>query len=152
MMTIYICSMVRRSGIRLEKSPGSSDTDLNEHGKRWPRLTGEALKEAAFFLLFYQSVKKSQGNGGTGYWRKCRKYCTCHPDRPYSGDLLWTCGKARILPVFPRQFWIIFFHHPEHYQPPQGGESCLRSGGDADCGLPLEGHYFPGRIFRTRLF
>ena len=68
---------------------GAADIPLNDNGTRLARITGQALKEVPFFLLFYQPFKKGQRYGQPDFGGE---RCANFPGRENSGNFLRRVG------------------------------------------------------------
>ncbi|MGI6096159.1 MAG: histidine phosphatase family protein [Lachnospiraceae bacterium] len=111
---------------------GSSDTHLNENGREMAAKTGKGLKDIRFDLCFTSPLHRA---------RETAELVLGDPKIPIIADERlreisfgeWE-GKSTKGPnsPIPRDMLYCFFHKPEDYIPPKGGESleslCHRTG------------------------
>lgn len=97
---------------------GASDTELNEKGTALAEITGKALKEVPFSCCFTSPLKRA---------RDTAKLVLGEREIPIYDDerireISFGVWEGKDSALLPQEMLDNFFHHPEKYIPPEGGE------------------------------
>lgn len=117
-MKIYIMRHGQTDWNKAGRLQGRSDTDLNEHGKQLARLTGEALKGLPFSCIFTSPLKRARETALLAVGERAENIPVIADPR-----LLEICFGTYEGTIPDAAFLDVFFHHPERYQAPPGGET-----------------------------
>ena len=119
-MILYIVRHGQTKWNVQKRLQGASDTDLNENGIALAKVTGEALKEVPFSCCFTSPLKRARDTAELVLGERKNSVPVYPDDRIREISFgVWE-GQDSIL--LPQEMLDNFFHHPEKYQPPQGGE------------------------------
>ena len=130
-MILYIVRHGQTKWNVQKRLQGASDTDLNENGIALAKVTGEALKEVPFSCCFTSPLKRARDTAELVLGER-KNSVPVYPDDRIR-EISFGVWEGQDSTLLPQEMLDNFFHHPEKYQPPQGGDQRL-----------LAGHYFPG--------
>lgn len=130
-MNIYVVRHGETAWNLERKVQGAADIPLNEKGLRLARLTGEALRDVPFAFAVSSPLKRAYETAKCILAGRDIPLTTDERIREISfGEMEGTSPREAGSP-FARTF-DDFFHRPQEYVPPKGGESlesvCRRTG------------------------
>lgn len=131
-MKLYIVRHGETPWNALKKIQGTADISLNEKGRELARLTGEALREIPFDFAISSPLKRALETARLILGDREVPVYTDRRIREISfGEMEGTSLLDGTGGKFAEDFQL-FFHEPEKYRPPRGGESlaavCERTG------------------------
>lgn len=100
---------------------GAADIPLNENGIRLARLTGEALKEIPFFCCFTSPLKRARDTADLIL--EGRDVPVFQEER--IREITFGEWEGKDMETLPQDMLDAFFHHPQNFQAPEGGESLI---------------------------
>lgn len=131
-MKLYVVRHGETTWNAKKKVQGTADIPLNEKGRELARVTGEALKDVPFDFAVSSPLKRALETAKLILGdREVPIYTERRIQEISFGEMEGTSllegGGGKFADTFQT-----FFHHPEEYRPPKGGESliqvCRRTG------------------------
>lgn len=120
-MILYIVRHGQTKWNVQKRLQGASDTDLNENGIALAKVTGEALKEVPFSCCFTSPLKRARETAELVLGER-KNIVPVYPDDRIR-EISFGVWEGQDSTLLPQEMLDNFFHHPEKYQPPQGGEA-----------------------------
>lgn len=98
---------------------GAADIPLNDNGTRLARITGQALKEVPFFCCFTSPLKRARDTASLIL--EGRDVPIFQEER--IREISFGEWEGQDMANLPQDMLDNFFHHPQNFKEPAGGES-----------------------------
>lgn len=117
-MKIYIIRHGETKWNVQRRLQGASDTELNEKGRALAEITGEALKEVPFYCCFTSPLKRAKD---TALLALKGRDIPIYEEKRIQ-EISFGVWEGQDSALLPGEMLDNFFHHPEKYKAPEGGE------------------------------